>query len=118
MPSSHSQFTAFFSTSLSFLLLLSEVHPSKLSSTALLQSNFLGGVLISVSAWFCTIAVAISRVYLNYHTVRQVVIGCAAGLLSAIVWFFFATYLKRFGWAEWMLNTDFERLLEFVLPVI
>jgi dolichyldiphosphatase len=53
--------------------------------------------------------VAGSRVYLNYHTPKQVIAGCAAGAFCAVGWFIVTTYLRRSGWLEWFLETGLAR---------
>ncbi|KAA8907531.1 phosphatidic acid phosphatase type 2/haloperoxidase [Sphaerosporella brunnea] len=79
MPSSHAQFSAFFAL---YLVLL------------LLRRNLGGGELpgwrravYAVAAVTGSVAVAASRVYLNYHTPKQVVVGYAAGLVCALGWY-------------------------------
>jgi dolichyldiphosphatase len=54
--------------------------------------------------------VATSRIYLSYHTPKQVVVGVAAGAIFAFVWFGFTTYLRRAGWIEWALETWIARM--------
>jgi dolichyldiphosphatase len=102
MPSSHSQFVAFFSISLSLFLLLRHV-PSP--STTHSPTSFPERVLLSLVACLCAGAVVVSRVYLNYHTPKQVLVGCAAGAVSAFAWFVVTTYLRRHGWVERALDT-------------
>ncbi len=102
MPSSHSQFVTFFSIFLSLFLLLRHV-PSP--STAHSPTSFLERLLLSFVACLCAAAVAVSRVYLSYHTPKQVMVGCAAGAFSAIAWFLVTTYLRRSGWIDWALDT-------------
>jgi len=50
---------------------------------------------------------------LNYHTPKQVLVGCVAGAAFAILWFLFTTYLRRAGWIEWVLDTRWARLFRF-----
>lgn len=79
MPSSHSQFSAFFFLYLALLLL----------------HRGLGGPLLptwrrysyTLAAAVGSVAVAASRIYLHYHTPRQVVVGYLAGLLCAAGWY-------------------------------
>jgi dolichyldiphosphatase len=79
MPSSHAQFSAFFAL---YLVLL------------LLRRN-LGGrdlprwrrVLYAVAAATGSVAVAASRIYLKYHTPKQVLVGYSAGLVCAAAWY-------------------------------
>lgn len=102
MPSSHSQFVTFFSVSLSLFLLLRHVpSPSTTHSPTSLPER----LLLSSVACLCAVAVVVSRVYLNYHTPKQVLAGCAAGAFSATAWFLVTTYLRRYGWVEWALDS-------------
>ncbi|KAI4136237.1 MAG: hypothetical protein LQ340_008136, partial [Diploschistes diacapsis] len=55
--------------------------------------------------------VAASRVYLDYHTPRQVLVGCSAGWISAVLWFAATSWLRRAGWLEWGLETGVCRAL-------
>ncbi|KAF2688477.1 DOLPP1 protein [Lentithecium fluviatile CBS 122367] len=107
MPSSHAQFVSFFSVTLAFFLLFRHVpHPTE-THTPL---TFIQRFALSVIALASAAAVACSRIYLNYHTPRQVLVGCAAGVIFAVVWFGFTTYLRRAGWVEWALKTYLARM--------
>jgi dolichyldiphosphatase len=106
MPSSHAQFVAFFSIYLGlFLLVRHQPHPSR-THTPL---SFAHRLSLSAAALISAAAVAVSRVYLNYHTPKQVVAGSAAGALCAIAWYIVTRYLRRSGWLEWALETNFAR---------
>jgi dolichyldiphosphatase len=59
----------------------------------------------------CAGAVAASRIYLSYHTPKQVIVGCTTGVAFALAWFAFTTYLRRAGWIDWALETWVLRLL-------
>lgn len=108
MPSSHAQFVSFFSVTLTLFLLFRHVpHPTETHT----PFTFGGRFLLSLVALACAGAVASSRIYLNYHTNKQVLVGCAAGAIFAFVWFGFTTYLRRAGWVEWALETWIFRLL-------
>jgi len=109
MPSSHAQFTAFFSLSLTlFLLLRHRPLPASSSHTpfTILQRAFL-----SVVALLSAVIVAWSRIYLNYHTPQQVFAGCGAGALSAIAWFIATTVARRTGLVGWVLETSSARAM-------
>jgi dolichyldiphosphatase len=108
MPSSHAQFVAFFAVSLSLFLLLRHV-PS--ISTSYSPSKLTERALLSLLACCCASAVAASRVYLNYHTVKQVLVGIAAGALWGGLWFIFTTILRRYGWIDWALDNSLARML-------
>ncbi|OAL55500.1 PAP2-domain-containing protein [Pyrenochaeta sp. DS3sAY3a] len=106
MPSSHAQFVSFFSVSLTLFLLFRHVpHPTETHT----PFSFGGRFLLSLLALACAGAVATSRIYLSYHTNKQVLIGCIAGALFAFFWFGFTTYLRRAGWVEWILETWISR---------
>jgi dolichyldiphosphatase len=110
MPSSHSQFVAFFSLSLSLFLLLRH---QTTHHTSYRPSTFLERLFVSILACFCAVTVAVSRVYLTYHTPRQVCVGFGAGLIFAAVWFLFTTYLRSAGWLDWALDLEISRMLRF-----
>lgn len=108
MPSSHAQFVAFFSIYLTLFLLLRHVpHPTQ-THTPL---TFTHRSLLSLAALFCAGAVAASRVYLSYHTPKQVMAGCVAGAVIAVGWFVVTSILRRNGWLEWALDSSVARQL-------
>lgn len=108
MPSSHSQFVAYFSIYLAlFLLVRHDPHPTR-THTPL---SFAHRLSLSVAALISAAAVAASRVYLSYHTPKQVIVGCAAGAFCAVGWFLVTTYLRRAGWLEWILDFQIARYL-------
>ncbi|EUC33664.1 hypothetical protein COCCADRAFT_4789 [Bipolaris zeicola 26-R-13] len=108
MPSSHAQFVSFFSVTLALFLIFRHVpHPTETHTPFSLG----GRIVLSLLALLGAAAVAISRIYLSYHTPKQVMVGCAAGAIFALVWFAFTTYLRRAGWIEWALDTWLLRVL-------
>ncbi|KAH7411718.1 DOLPP1 protein [Phaeosphaeria sp. MPI-PUGE-AT-0046c] len=108
MPSSHAQFVSFFSVTLTLFLLFRHVpHPTDTHT----PFSFGGRFLLSLLALACAGAVATSRIYLSYHTPKQVMVGVAAGAIFAFAWFGFTTYLRRAGWIEWALETSIARML-------
>jgi len=66
---------------------------------------------LSVCALAGAVAVAVSRIYLSYHTPKQVLVGCLAGALFAFIWFTFTSYLRSEGWIHWALDTGIARML-------
>lgn len=100
MPSSHAQFVAFWSVYLALFLLVrhkpsADRHTyghghgrpwSLLERTAI--SVAAGGVA-AVTAW--------SRIYLGYHTPRQVIVGSAVGVLLALLFFWVTSVVRRTG---------------------
>jgi len=107
MPSSHAQFVTFFSVTLAFFLLFRhEPHPTETHT----PFSFFQRLILSVLGLGGAAAVATSRIYLSYHTPKQVLVGCAAGAVFAVIWFAFTTFLRRAGWVEWALDTYISRL--------
>lgn len=107
MPSSHAQFVTFFSITLALFLLFRHVpHPTETHT----PFTFLQRFVLSVLALLSAAAVAASRIYLNYHTPKQVLVGCLAGAVCAVLWFGVTTYLRKAGWVEWVLETELARL--------
>ncbi|KAI2621736.1 PAP2-domain-containing protein [Hypoxylon sp. NC1633] len=110
MPSSHAQFVSYFSVSLMLFLLLRHTPPPTTSRRrnhtpmGLPERAGWSALALAVAA-----AVAWSRVYLNYHTERQVLVGCAAGSVSAIGWFVITALVRRTGWLAWALETPVAR---------
>ena len=70
MPSDHSQFIAFFAAYV----------------TCYCRGSREGAVWIT-AAWVGSVVVIFSRVYLGYHTVRQVVVGAAVGAIVGMAWY-------------------------------
>lgn len=107
MPSSHAQFVTFFSVTLTLFLLFRHVpHPTETHT----PFTFFQRLLLSLLALASAAAVACSRIYLNYHTPKQVLVGCAAGAIFAVIWFTFTTFLRRVGLVEWILETELAKL--------
>ena len=106
MPSSHAQFVSFFSVYLAlFLLLRHQPHPTHTHTPLTLSERFFVSLLALASA----ASIAASRIYLNYHTLKQVLVGCAAGTSLAIGWFVVIEYIRMSGWLEWALETDIAK---------
>jgi len=108
MPSSHAQFVTFFSLYLSFFLLLRhQPAPSSTHTPTSLRERW----ALSIVACICAGLVAMSRVYLNYHTPNQVLVGCTAGAVIAVAWFLVTTILRRYGWIDWALDIPLAKSL-------
>ncbi|TKA61722.1 hypothetical protein B0A49_09999, partial [Cryomyces minteri] len=72
MPSSHAQFVFFFSVSLTLFLLLRHNPYALHASPTHIPTSFAERALLSLAALASAAAVAGSRIYLNYHTPKQV----------------------------------------------
>ncbi|KAA6407174.1 MAG: Acid phosphatase Vanadium-dependent haloperoxidase [Lasallia pustulata] len=96
MPSSHAQFATFFSLTLALFLLLRHC-PTPHSSKTHTPLTYPARALLSVLSLLGASLVSVSRIYLNYHTPKQVLVGCAAGALSAVAWFLVTEGARRWG---------------------
>lgn len=108
MPSSHAQFMAFFAAYLTLFLVFR--HTSA-SVTPYPYCNILLRTVTMLGLCFGAVAVAVSRIYLNYHTPRQVLAGCGAGTVCAFGWFAITELLRHTGWIDWALELTVIRLL-------
>ncbi|QSZ37767.1 hypothetical protein DSL72_008866 [Monilinia vaccinii-corymbosi] len=108
MPSSHSQFMAFFALSVTLFLLVR--HVPKRAAPSHTPLSMAARVGLSGVALIHAGLVAWSRIYLNYHTPRQVIVGCAAGAGSAISWFLLTSLVRRSGLLAWILTLPVTRL--------
>ncbi|KAI1308870.1 phosphatidic acid phosphatase type 2/haloperoxidase [Xylaria venustula] len=112
MPSSHAQFVTFFAVSMALFLVFRHQPPGperrKGNHTPM---TMLERVFWSVAGLLGAFTVAWSRVYLNYHTEKQVLVGCTAGLVIAIAWFITTGILRRTGWVAWAVDTPIARWL-------
>ncbi|KAH8652396.1 PAP2 superfamily protein [Xylariales sp. PMI_506] len=105
MPSSHAQFVAYFAVSLALFLLFRHRpvgegrrrrNHTPMSMAERVIWSLLGLGMASAVAW--------SRIYLNYHTEKQVLVGCAAGAVSAVGWFVITTVVRQAGLLAWALE--------------
>ena len=118
MPSSHAQFLAYFSISLSLFLLIRHNPPTPPKSSPSSQPlpyshrplNLLQRSLLSVLILALAASVALSRIYLNYHTPTQVSAGCIAGGVCAIAWFGATEWARREGWLDVALDSPVARM--------
>ncbi|KAK7413456.1 hypothetical protein QQX98_007681 [Neonectria punicea] len=113
MPSSHAQFVAFWSVSLALFLLVRHRPPPVLRGRATSSVHRPWSVLercaLSAVGFAIAAITAWSRVYLNYHTTKQVFVGCTAGVVSAVGWFGITTIVREIGLLHWALETPLAR---------
>ena len=117
MPSSHSQFLAFFGVYVSLFLLFRHrppAAPSQLQKTFPkfpIPSSTIQHAIVSFLFIILAGLVAVSRIYLSYHTPRQVLVGSAAGTIAAFTWFAATTWLRSSGWIDYVLDTTLAQAL-------
>ncbi|KXT06733.1 hypothetical protein AC578_8510 [Pseudocercospora eumusae] len=105
MPSSHAQYAAFFSLYLSLFLLFRHDpvnHPN--ASSTHLPTPFWQRLGLAMLSILCAGAVAQSRIYLNYHSPKQVYVGCAAGVGCAVAWFIVTSIARQWGLVDKLLE--------------
>lgn len=113
MPSSHSQFVAYWSVYLTLFLLVR--HRPSTRGVPFSTADGAGSwslferLLLSVAGLAAAGAIAWSRIYLNYHTPRQVMVGVTAGAMFALVWFIFIAIIRQSGLLSWGLETSIAR---------
>ncbi|EMC96248.1 hypothetical protein BAUCODRAFT_70458 [Baudoinia panamericana UAMH 10762] len=118
MPSSHAQYVAYFSTFLTLFLLLRHNPHHPYPSTTHIPTPYWQRLALAVASFVCAGAVAQSRIYLNYHTPRQVYAGYAAGAMCAIAWFVVTSIARHYGLVEALLETplaQWARLRDLVV---
>ncbi|ODV79502.1 uncharacterized protein CANTADRAFT_26401 [Suhomyces tanzawaensis NRRL Y-17324] len=93
MPSAHSQFMGFFAGYFICTLLFRVKHLSDLQ----IYSGCLFMMVVSV-------AVALSRVYLLYHTLQQVCVGLMFGVVLGMLYFAVITVARDVGFIDWILG--------------
>lgn len=108
MPSSHAQFMTFFSV---YLTLFLAFRHTPAYAGPYPYCGFLLRVAVTVGLWATAVGVAASRIYLNYHTPKQVLAGCGAGFVFACGWFIFTSLLRNLGWIDWAVGLRVSRLL-------
>ncbi|KAG9325867.1 hypothetical protein KVV02_006861 [Mortierella alpina] len=101
MPSSHSQFMAYFATYTIILMYRRGVLPGAIIPHA---------VSVLVVVWAAL--VVYSRVHLYYHTWQQVVAGTICGIIFALSYYFIANkFLRTTGLFEWIVDHPWSREL-------
>ena len=112
MPSSHAQFLAYFGV-YSTLFLIARHRPyaqksqlHKFFPRALIPPSNLQQSVVSLLFLILASLVAASRVYLSYHTPRQVLVGSSAGISAAVLWFGVTSFVRREGWIDFILDTN------------
>jgi dolichyldiphosphatase len=116
MPSSHAQFITFWSVSLAlFLLVRHRPKPVKsLGKVGPLEWchqpwGLVERVLVSAAGMGVAAATAWSRIYLNYHTTKQVLVGVTAGVVIAVGWFAATAVARHTGLLGYALETPVAR---------
>ena len=99
MPSSHAQYMFFLAVAGSLFLARRFAAPHSRRVR----------VLVLAGLWAAAGLTAWSRVYLGYHSVRQVVVGAAVGAVLAGVWFGSTAWARAQGWLDRVLEWQLVR---------
>lgn len=123
MPSSHAQFAGFWALTIALFLLVRYESQSKKTKGSPLRTpvswhkrtslSLLERVAASIAAFIMAFFIAWSRVYLHYHTPRQVLVGFAAGLVVGAGWFFATAVARHTGLLAWGLSLPPAQYLRF-----
>ncbi|KIH89152.1 hypothetical protein SPBR_07619 [Sporothrix brasiliensis 5110] len=123
MPSSHAQFAGFWALTISLFLLVRYESQSQKQKATPPQTptvwykpsslSYFERVAASVSAFIMAFFIAWSRVYLHYHTPRQVLVGFAAGLVVGAGWFAVTAVARQTGLLAWGLSLPLAQYLRF-----
>lgn len=114
MPSSHAQYVGYFCVYLTlFLLFRHDPHNHPNASKSHIATPLWQRLALALLSIACAAAVAQSRIYLNYHTPKQVYVGVTAGVVCAIGWFFVTSFARRYGIVDRLLETPLLRSLRF-----
>lgn len=108
MPSSHAQFITFFAVYLSLFFVFR--HTQTYAGTYPYCNSLLRAV-VTAGLTVAAVGVSASRIYLNYHTPKQVLAGSAAGVACAFGWFMITSVLRSSGWIDWATDLTLARLM-------
>lgn len=103
MPSAHAQFAAFTGIS-AVCFLLARGCPSSVPPP--LRATVAAAAVVGSSV------IAAARVYLGYHTPRQVLAGYTAGAVAAVAWVGATVWARRAGLLTWMLGWPLMRWMQ------
>ncbi|CAK7209168.1 hypothetical protein SCUCBS95973_000359 [Sporothrix curviconia] len=131
MPSSHAQFAGFWALTITLFLLV-RYGSQKTRGGAVSAATAGAGaapvatpwhkrtsmslferVAASIAAFVIAFFIAWSRVYLHYHTPRQVLVGFAAGLVVSAGWFGVTSVARYTGLLDWGLQLPPAQYLRF-----
>lgn len=93
MPSSHSQFMAFFSVQ----VILYTHYNVRLDHPSIKWLLYLPTVALAMLVMY-------SRIHLGYHTLEQVLVGSGIGTIYAGFWFALTENIRKWGLIDWMIN--------------
>lgn len=122
MPSSHAQFMTYFAVYIGlFVLARHRPKPRKGSGqgregaygalSSFMPSQYAQQMLTALLLVINAAMVAASRIYLNYHTPKQVLVGCCAGTAFALVWYALTATLRSQGLIDWVLSLTVAKVL-------
>ncbi|KAF9185819.1 hypothetical protein BGZ49_004241 [Haplosporangium sp. Z 27] len=101
MPSSHSQFMAYFATYTVILMCRRGIEPGSIIPQA---------VCAAVTIW--SSLVVYSRVHLYYHTWQQVLAGTICGIIFALIYYHIVnSVLRPLGLLEWIVDHPWAKQL-------
>lgn len=106
MPSSHSQFIAFWSTYCT-LMYLWHYPPKAVFNLPFNIRKFEKGLvkLLGCSGLVVSVSLVVaSRLYFEYHNVNQVIVGLSLGSLLGSLWYLLVCVVRDIGLINWVLH--------------
>jgi dolichyldiphosphatase len=104
MPSSHAQFMGFIGIYAVCMLLLR--HRASGQDDKIQRWRDILHAVRAASVVLVSVAVCLSRIYLAYHTTKQVLVGAVIGLIFGGLWFALYEVLKQAGVVAWLVDTQ------------
>ncbi|CAH0394355.1 unnamed protein product [Bemisia tabaci] len=86
MPSSHSQFIWFFASYMAYFIFL-RLHLHSRNDSIDPSKEYIGKSVVALGCIVLALVVSYSRIYLQYHTWRQVTYGAFTGIFFGSFWF-------------------------------
>ncbi|XP_055642935.1 dolichyldiphosphatase 1-like [Toxorhynchites rutilus septentrionalis] len=88
MPSSHSQFMCFFAQYVLLFIFIRLHHMNNNNARA----ERLVRLFVLAVCWAATFLVCFGRIYLQYHSLQQVLVGALVGMIFGTLWFILIHY--------------------------
>lgn len=114
MPSSHSQFMAFWST---YVILTYIYHypPKCIAKLPFKWCQGIGRLITKIvcvaTVLLCVSFVVASRLYFEYHNYNQVTVGLLLGSLLGSIWYLFVSIIRDIGVLDWVLHWKIADML-------
>ncbi|KAI8577659.1 hypothetical protein K450DRAFT_251152 [Umbelopsis ramanniana AG] len=100
MPSSHSQFMAFFAVQ----VILYTHYNIRLDHPLVKWLLYLPTVILALLVMY-------SRIHLGYHSIEQVLVGSSIGIAYSVFWFGLTEYVRSLGLIDWLISLPISQAI-------